>query len=210
MNLPSIPSPATRPARQWALVALLASTAWLAGCAAMQSVQSDVSSYGSWTASQSPGSFVIERLPSQQQSTPEQDQLEQAASAALQQAGFRPAAAGSPADFTVQIGARISRTERSPWDDPMWWGAWGTRWSSLAWYQPGWAWQMRSDRSEYQREVAVLIRERASGQAVYEARARNDGITRGSVNVLAAMYAAAMKDFPNVQPEPHPVTVALR
>ena len=110
MNLPSITSPASRPARQWALVALLASTTWLAGCAAMQSVQSDVSSYGSWTASQSPGSFVIERLPSQQQSTPEQDQLEQAASAALQQAGFRPAAAGSPADFTVQIGARISRT----------------------------------------------------------------------------------------------------
>ena len=37
----------------------------------------------------------------------------------------------------------------------------------------------------YDREVAVLIRDRASGKPLYEARASSDGITRSDSTLLA-------------------------
>ena len=45
---------------------LLATTALLAGCAAMNSLTSDVASYSAWPADRKPGSYAFERLPSQQ------------------------------------------------------------------------------------------------------------------------------------------------
>lgn len=205
---------------------LLAATTVLtlaAGCASLNTVSADVSTFGTWPAGQAPGTYAIERLPSQQNADADQLALEDAASRALEQVGFTPAAVGTPADYTVQIGARISAQQRAPWDDPMWWGAWGPRWSSLSWYQPGWGWgygpgygpgwgvrgTWAMDTTDYRREVGVLIRERASGQAVYEARAQSSGVTRGSTALLGALYGAALKDFPQVQSKPHTVTVQL-
>ena len=72
------------------------------------------------------------------------------------------------------------------------------------------AWRASLDRPCYQREVAVLIRDRASGQALYEARARTEGPSQGGQELLDAMFAAALKEFPQVQPEPHDVSVSLR
>lgn len=191
-------------------VLLLGAVLALSGCAALNSVSSEVSTFGSWPAGRAPGSFALERLPSQEPPDAQQAALERSAAAALQQAGFQPAAAGVAPDVTVQIGARISRQQRSPWDDPLWWRAWGPRGSSLALYQPGWglAWQL--DRSGYLREVAVLIRDRASGQALYEARARTEGATAGSDSLLDAMFMASLKDFPQVQPQARTVSVPLR
>ena len=48
---------------------------------------------------------------------------------------------------------------------------------------------------------------KASGQPLYEARARTDGITAGGPQVIAAMFSAALKDFPKVQNEPHAVDI---
>lgn len=196
--------------------------ALLAGCASLNTVTSEVSTYGEWPAGRPAGSYVLERLPSQQTpaSAKEQEPLEQGARKALEAAGFRPAADKASADVVVQIGARITRFDRSPWDDPLWWGFYGPRWAGPAWVGPGpqpfWAWRMRPfppDRSEYLREVGVLIRDnRASGdkgQPLYEARARTDGITNGGAPVLGAMFAAALNEFPKVQNEPHDVSVAL-
>ena len=55
----------------------------------------------------------------------------------------------------------------------------------------------------------MLIRDRASGEPLYEARARNDGVTNGGAPVLTAMFAAALKEFPKVQNEPHDVDVVM-
>lgn len=195
------------------LAATLAAT--LAGCAALKTVTSEVSSYGEWPAGRAPGSYVIERLPSQQTaaSAKEQQPLEDGARQALEAAGFRPAADKASADVVVQIGARITRFDRSPWDDPLWWGFYGPRWVGPAWVGPGprpfWGWRTAPDRSEYLREVGVLVRDRASGQPLYEARARTDGLTNGGAPVLNAMFAAALKEFPAVRNEPHDVSVSL-
>lgn len=208
--------PSSDPTRSPALRrALLGSAALLlaigtVGCASLNELPSEVSSYGSWPAGRAPGSYRIERLPSQAARPEAQAGLERAAAAALAEAGFRPAAEGAAADVVVQLGARVSRESRSPWDDPLWWHAWGPRWNNMVWAQPGWAWRAQWERTDYRREVALLLRDRATGEALYEVRARNEGATAGGDEVVAALFSAAMKDFPQAQPEPHTVSVPVR
>lgn len=196
--------------------AVLAAGLLLGACTAMKTVTSEVSTYGDWPAARGAGSYTIERLPSQQGAGQQQDEIEQAAHQALQAAGFKPAVDGASPDVVVQIGARITRYDRAPWDDPLWWHPYGMRWVGPAWPGPAspfwspWSFRWRYDtRTEYQREVGVLLRDKATGQPLYEARARNDGITAGGQAMVAAMFTAALKDFPKVQNEPHDVSVVM-
>lgn len=199
------------PGRRLALAAATAALAagLLGGCATLNSVDSEVSSYGTWPAGRAPGSYRFERLPSQQARADEQALLEEAARPALQQAGFSEAPEGQPADVTVQLGGRVQRTDRSPWDDPMWWrwgvgGVWGRGWG------PNVGLSMHFDQPRYQREVALLIRDRASGQPLYETRASNDGVSSGDRALLEAMFEAALKDFPTPAVSPRVVRVPGR
>ena len=193
----------------------LASVAGLGGCAAFTSVTSEVATYGDWPAGRAPGTYVFERLPSQQARSARQAELEAAAARALEGAGFRPAATGAQADVVVQLGARISRTEVSPWDDPLWW-----RWGAGYWRGPGWRLHPRSafhgtfqadGYTRYERNIAVLLRDRASGTPLYEAHAQTDGNSMGDAALLGAMFEAALKDFPaaSALPNPRRVTVQL-
>lgn len=187
---------------------LVAVAAVLAGCSTMKSTVSDVWSYGSWPTGRAPGHYVFERLPSQQAQPDTQAQLEEAARGALEHAGFAPAADAGQADVTVQLGARISRTDRYPWDDPFWW-----RWGGAAWRYPGWhsgiGMGARFESPYYEREVAVLVRDRRSGAPLYEARASNDANGPPSKAVLAAMFEAALTDFPTPAVSPRRVSVPL-
>ena len=180
--------------------AALAAIAGLSGCAAMNTVTSEVATYGDWPAGRAPGRYAFERLPSQNARAERQAELEGAAAQALDAAGFKLAASAAEADVIVQIGARVSRTELSPWDDPLWWRWGGGYWRSPAWRSPsrmsyyanfnaGWY-------TRYERSVALLLRDRASGTPLYEAHAQTDGSTAGDSALLAAMFAAALKDFP--------------
>ncbi len=51
--------------------------------------------------------------------------LEDSARRAVEAAGFVPAAEGAVPDVSVQIGARVTATELSPWTDPFWYGPYG-------------------------------------------------------------------------------------
>lgn len=192
-----------------ARLALAAAVLSLAGCASMNSVTSEVASYGTWPADRAPGSFAIERLPSQQVRGEQQDSMEAAARSALEQAGFKPAADASQADVVVQLGARATRTDYVPWDDPLWW-RWGpSYWRRPGYYwRPGWGWPPSYD-TQYDQEVGLLIRDRKSGTPLYEARATNGSLSRPTPDVFAAMFQAALKDFPNAVPQPHRVAVSL-
>ena len=94
----------------------------LGGCAAMNRFDSEVAGYSHWPADRRPASYAFERLPSQQARVEQQQRLEEAARPAIEAAGFTRAADPKSADVTVQVGARIARTDRSPFDDPLWWG----------------------------------------------------------------------------------------
>lgn len=190
-------------------IAAVATSLLLAGCASLNSIDSDVSSYSQWPAERKPGSYAFERLPSQQANSEQQSRLEDAARSALSSAGFNEAGAAANADVTVQLGARVTRYERSPWDDPFWRTHYGLGW--------GWGYGRGSrfglglnySAPRYDREVAVLIRDRKSGAPLYESRASTEGGYSSSEPLLAAMFDAALKDFPQPAVNPRRVSVPL-
>lgn len=190
-------------------IAGLATAALLAGCAGIATLRSEVSTFGEWPAGRAPATYAFDRLPSQQARAQTQDLLEASARPALEAAGFRPAAAGGEPDVVVQLGARITRTDLSPWDDPLWWhGSFGY-WRLRPWYGPRWRLGVYSDFPRYEREVALLIRDRTSGKPLFEARASSDGSSNGDVSVLRAMFTAALTGFPVADAKPRSVTVPL-
>jgi hypothetical protein len=189
------------------LIATLASAFTLSGCAALQQTSAEVRSFGDWPAGRAPGTYAFERLPSQNQPGSTAAETEAMAAEALALAGFKPAATLAEADVVVSVGARVSRTDFSPWDDPIW-GRWNA--PLYAWrfgYPPrAYGHPMFIER-RFEREVALLLRDRASGQPLFEARASNDGATVGSERNLQALFRAALTDFPKVDPKPRWVTV---
>jgi len=192
------------------LAPLLLAAALLSGCAAMRSVTSDVASYGEWPAQRAPGTFAFERLPSQN-ATPEvaaaMTRLEHAAQAALVGKGFRPAATGQEPDVLVQVGQRVNRQDPGPWADPLWWrGGFGS-WRYGPWVRPSWALHARLEPPRFETEVAMLLRDRASGKPLYETRASSDGNGSESPEMLAAMFQAALMDFPQTGLNPRRVTI---
>jgi len=186
----------------------LAATLLLVSCAALNNINAEISSYGNWPANRTPGTYGFDRLPSQQARADAQQRLEDAAHPALEAAGFTAAAPGAAPDVLVQLGARVTRYEQSPWDDPLWWRGGFGRWPGRPWIGPHWHGYGGSPR--YDREVALLLRERTSGAPLYEARATSEGSTSGGDDVLGAMFRAAMADFPKSGGVPHQVSVPLK
>lgn len=196
--------------RRWlqGLAALVAAAA-LGGCATMNEMQAEVSTFGDWPAGRPAGTYAFERLPSQQAVGQTQQMLEEAAAPALARAGFRPAEAGTEPDILVQLGARLDRAERGPWEDPFWWRGGFGRWHRTAWAGPVWGPYGRMGPPRYEREVALLIRDRASNKPVFEARASSEALSRDLASALAPLYRAALTDFPATGVNPRRVTVPL-
>jgi hypothetical protein len=195
----------------------------LAACASLNTLHAQVASYGTWPAQRSPGTYSFERLPSQEARADQQQRLEDAARPAIEAAGFTAAAPGEKPDVLVQVGARITRYERSPWDDPMWWhGGYGYgHWRGRPWpglyrpypfypYSPYYSsyWHY-SEPARYDREVGLLLRDNSNGAPLYEARASSDGYSSGGDELLSAMFRASLADFPKSGSVPHSVTLQL-
>ena len=190
----------------------------LAGCASLHSVDSDVSAFSRWPSDRAPSTYAFERLPSQQAYPQQTQMLEDSARRAVEGAGFAPAPDGSTPDVSIQIGARIVETDRSPFDDPYWYGPYGVWHRPLAYgrygrpyWEPGWRygfWGLGYDFPYFEREVALLIRDKRTGDPLYEARAASEGRSSGISDVLPAMFVATLKDFPNGSAtNPHRVSV---
>lgn len=207
-------------------IALLTAALALGGCASFNQLSNEVSTYGPWPADRKPATYAFERLPSQEAQLDKQRQqqlLEQAATGALQQAGFSPAVDPRDADVLVQLGARVMSDDPWIYNDPLflrggfyggWGGYYGAGWGGYGrWGRGGFGWQgaYPYDLSiRYQREVALVLRDRRTGQLLYEARANNSGPSPSVDYLLPAMFDAAMKNFPAVGPNPRPVTVELQ
>jgi hypothetical protein len=200
------------------MLASVVALAALTACASLDSVDSEVSSYSRWPAGRTPSTYAFERLPSQQAHPQQAQRLEDAARRAVEGAGFVPAPEGAAPDVTIQLGARIAELDPSPFDDPLWYGRFGSFHGPFAYgrygrpfFGPGWRYGYGGpgvDLPYYEREVAVLIRDKRSGEALYEARANSEGTSAAAADLLPAMFSAALKDFPNGgSPNPHRVRV---
>jgi Domain of unknown function (DUF4136) len=184
----------------------------LGGCAGINSLPVQVSTYGEWPAGRAPGRYAFERLPSQEAQADQQQRLEAAAAPALARAGFSPVASGETPDLLVQVGARSSRSELAVWDDPFWWHgglSWGRR---GPWRGPMWSFGMSTGypySRSVEREVALLVRERDSAKPLFEARASSDGLYALDARIAQAMFDAALTDFPRVGINPRTVNVPM-
>ena len=192
----------------------LATAISLSGCAGMYQLSNDVSTYSQWPADRKPATYAFERLPSQQAHAQQQQRLEDAASRAIEGAGFTPAANPASADVLVQLGARVSPNERYIYDDPLWWRG-GLYHSHFARGYPrsgfslGLGYGMGFGPQTYEREVALLIRDRKTGQVLFEAHASNGGASSAINSLLSAMFEAAMKDFPHGGVNPRRVVTTI-
>ena len=200
----------TKPRRRTMLAAAMAAAlaaTLLAGCAALNTMPAEISTWGDWPADRKPGRYAFDRLPSQAAQPEAATRLEDAARAALEAAGFSTAAPGDKPDVLVQVAARNSRADLDIWADPLWWrGGWmpGRR----VWVEPLW-WPELHARTRYEREVALLLRDAESGKPLYEARASNEGANAGGSALQQALFRAALADFPRTGPNPRQVTVTL-
>lgn len=192
--------------RRDALLGLSAMTAALGGCASTPTLSCEVTTYGQWPAGMAAGSYVFDRLPSQQANLQAAQALEGLVRPALSAAGFIESADSASAKFLVQSGARTSRSMRAPWDDPLWWRG-GAHLRS--WGHPGWSYRWRTEAPRYEREVALLLRDRSSGMPLYEARATSEGYTSASADVIRAMFMACLQQFPEILATPKTVVVPL-
>ena len=117
----------------------------LGGCATFNNLNNDVSTYGPWPADRTPGSYVFERLPSQQAHPERRQMLEDAARGALEARGFRAVADPNGAQYLMQVGARVTSNDPWSYNDPLFWrgsfrygygyGPWWPNWGRSSWWK---------------------------------------------------------------------------
>lgn len=188
-------------------------TGWLAGCAGVSAITSQVSSYGQWPAGRQPGLYTFERLPSQQSRVEWQDKLEAAAQPALAAAGFVLAKEAGQADLTVQVASQV-QTDPRPRYDPFWgpYGPWG-RGGVGGWWggrgRGGLSMSFAVEPPHVQTQVDVLIRDRRNNQVLYETHAKLDHVGAADDRLLPYLFEAALKDFPHQAVSPRAVTIEI-
>ena len=205
----------------------MAALVQLTGCASARLIDSEVNAFSTLASVPAGSSYRFERLPSQQTNTQSRDQLETIAQAALTKVGLQRVgdAPGSPAArFSVQMGINVQRARVAAWDD------WGPRVGGfvgvasgpyllghghrrghgavIGHFGYGFAFPYLPPPS-YVREVSLVLRELASNQVVYETRAKNENPWADSVNILPAMFDAALQGFPTPPTGPRMVNVEI-
>lgn len=183
----------------------------LGGCAGIRLVDNDVRSFSSLPAVPVGTTYRFERLPSQQSHSAAQDQLEAMAQKALAKVGLQRN--DTAPKYSVQIGARLQKDPRAPWDDP--WPGWGMHGrdyivtaSGRVVFMPGLGFG-RWESPYYRREVSVIMRDTATSKVVYETHASHDGRWSDSEAVFPAMFDAALRGFPQPPSEPRRVDVEI-
>lgn len=184
----------------------------LTGCAGMNTLTSEVNTYGSWPPERAAGTYVFERLPSQQARPDQQQRLEAAARPALAAAGFKPADDAQTAEFVVQLSMHSAPNERMRIDPYLAWQSvpsplHGAPLRPSPYVRSPWIFPV--DPPSYEREVVVLIRDPKRGQTLYESHAVSDGTSPYFNGLLGAMMAAALKDFPKTDMGPRRVSTPL-
>jgi hypothetical protein len=180
----------------------------LQGCATQPGpVASDVTSYSNWPASRTPGTYAFERLPSQASSAA-QSELEQSARGAINATGFREVDLPS-AQFSIQVAAdMVPQSVGYPADRVGVFGAFGGGGrGGFSGGGLGVSFGGGGAPTAVGRAVSIVIRERPSNQSLYESRAQSTNGGPDDQRAYAAMFAAALKDFPAAAVNPRRIVV---
>ena len=170
---------------------LLAAALNLTGCALSRMIDSDVQSFVGTAPAKPQASYRFERLPSQTDSST-QDQIESLTQEALDHIGLQhtDAAPGYVVQVTVSVESIANPTYHPR--RPRWLAGVGTGlyddWPASP--------PMDLDVRWYRHRVHLLMRDSASNQLAYETSAVFDGPWNDTLNLLPAMLEAALKFYP--------------
>lgn len=215
---------------RWLAWACLASAlAVLSGCAAT-SITSQVQSYGPWPQGRTPGAFVFDVLPSQQvqqaqrggQADPvSMEALQAAALPVLQAKGFTlaPPEQAERAEWMVQLAARSKVEPRNrygsfggfytqPFGHPFAY-PYGFPQGRIGLGGPVFLWSPAMEPPWVTLRVEVIVRDRRSGQVLYETHASHDRLGSVDESVLPYLFEAALQGFPEALPGPRVVDIPL-
>ena len=196
---------------------LLLVLATVSGCAGMRMIDAEVQAVSTLAGSglTLPGRYRFERLPLQTtpQVLPEVERVEGLAQLALAKVGMQRDDLG--AQYSVQLGARMTAREQprrtSPFGHPWWPGDWPGHAQigiSNGGASVGFGMVMPAP-SLYQYELSLVIRDIASGKVMFESHANHEGPWSDSQAILPALFEAALKDFPNPSPSPRKINIEL-
>lgn len=182
--------------KRW--LALLTLTLLLAGCSGMRLVDAQVQAIATTTSIDKGARYRFERLPSQAEQA-RSTQVEAIAQVALAQVGL--VRNDTAARYSVLLGSRVQSYTADTWGNPL--GAPGGTYGQImigtgnTGGMVGFGLGMGFPSPTYYRyEVSLLLRDLDSNHVVYETRAFHDGVWSDSDRVLAALFEAALKDFP--------------
>lgn len=183
------------------LLLLLSLTLLLAGCSGLRLVESQVRTAApAGAAPIEPGArYRFERLPSQTNPV-ETDSVEAIAESELNEVGM--VHDETDARYSAQITTRMDSYQVDDWGRPYNGGGTiyiggGNMVGIGAGSVIGMGMGMRfPPSSQYRHEVTLLLRDLRSSQVVYETRATHEGPWNDRYNILRAVLAAALKDFP--------------
>lgn len=179
----------------------------LGACASTRVVDSEVRSFGGSVAPLARATFRFDRLPSQQ-STPGQkpdfqDQLEAIATSALAEVGLTPDA--QQPQYLAQVSASVEQIARAPmFPNQGLGGFWGFHNPP---YGFGMSYSLEPPWTRY--GVHVLLRDAATGQAVFESSALHLGPWSDTASLLPAVVRAAVRDYPTPTPQARTVRVEV-
>jgi hypothetical protein len=107
------------------------------------------------------------------------------------------------AAYTFIIGVRVTPylvdSTGRPYNGLYPYGGFSTVWGLGGWRSSGYGWGIGGrfpPATHYRHELSLLMRDVRSGALVYETQAMHDGPWNDTHNILAAMFKAALKDFP--------------
>lgn len=190
------------------LATLLAAALLLTGCSGLRLVESQVQSLPASGLTLEPEArFRFERLPSQQAQAGT-EAIETMAEAELKKAGLlRDDAA---ARYSVLLSTRVQSYRVDDWGLPH--GSTRIGGSLLigsgGYYGAGIGMRFPPP-ARYRHEVTLLLRDLRSGEIVYESSALHEGPWSDSANILPAVLAAALRDFPRPPAGPRRVSVEI-
>jgi len=197
------------------LLAVVSLALLLTGCSGMRLVESQVKAVATQAAGQpieAGARYRFERLPSQT-SEPHTEQVEAIAEAELAEVGL--VRDDTAARYSVQISARMQSYLADQWGRPVDSGRvhgsimiGSGSMGSMIGLGVGMGMGFPPP-TQYRHEATLLMRELASGQVVYETSATHEGPWSDSDNILRALFAAALKDFPNPPPGTRRVKVEI-
>ena len=205
---------ATRPGSQWlmhvrgliAVTGLALATLALTGCATSRNIDSEVRSFAGPRPIAAGATYRFERLPSQDPKALEP--LEATAQKTLSAKGL--VRADDKASYSVQVRLEaevlvpdaMTRWANSPFPGRVLLAPDGSLWRQVR--------RPHLDPTWYRHSLQLVVRELASGNVAYEARAVHESPWSDTPNLVAPLMEAALSSFPGNEPKPKTITVVLQ